>query len=295
MILINGCSFTAGDENWPIGFETEGYSLFDNKKSADPFDVYNAACGGSGNDIMRRKVFRFLNSSHYNNPSSPHSTVDYAIVQWSTIDRWDYPVFVTEDRAKNFPRMDMHPERIGKINYMLNGTDIFGYGKEFFEKYYSIHGAILQTLESIYHTQQYFKEKNIPYKMITIGNLFQMDVAVDKLHNLQKRTDSNIGNYSTLKTESLFDKLEPFENSWFEANIIPELLEKIDFDKFIFTDDVRIKGFGGGILEYFANKNQTMLGGGFHPSKEQSIDFFTNFLWPKIKDEVEKYHTKINE
>jgi len=37
------------------------------------------------------------------------------------------------------------------------------------------------------------------------------------------------------------------------------------------------------------------LGGWFHPSKEQSIDFFTNFLWPKIKDDVEKYHTKINE
>ena len=295
MILINGCSFTAGDENWPIGFEMEGYSLFDNKKSADPFDVYNAACGGSGNDIMRKKVFRFLNSPHHNNPTRPHSTVDYAIVQWSTIDRWDYPVFVDEDKAKNFPRMNMHPERIGKINYMLNGTDIFGYGKEFFEKYYSIHGAVLQTLESIYHTQQYFKEKNIPYKMITIGNLFQMDVAVDKLHNLQKRIDSNAGNYSTLKTESLFDKLEPFDASWFEADIIPELLGKIDFDKFIFTDDVRIKGFGGGILEYFANKNQTMLGGSFHPSKEQSIDFFTNFLWPKIKDDVEKYHTKINE
>jgi hypothetical protein len=294
MILINGCSFTAGDENWPIGFETEGYSLFDNKKSAEPFDVYNAACGGSGNDIMRRKVFRFLNSPHYNNPIRPHSTVDYAIVQWSTIDRWDYPVFVDNIKAKNFPRMDMHPERIGKINYMLNGTDTFGYGKEFFEKYYSIHGAVLQTLESIYHTQQYFKEKNIPYKMITIGNLFQMDVTLEKLYNLQKEVDSKRGNYATLKTESLFDKLEPFENSWFEADIIPELLEKIDFDKFIFTDDVRINGFGGGILEYFANKGQTMLGGHFHPSKEQSIDFFTNFLWSKIKDDVEKYHTKIN-
>ena len=295
MILINGCSFSAGDENWPIGFETEGYSLFDNKKSAEPFDVYNAGCGGSGNDIMRRKEFKFLNSLQYNNALKPHWKVDYAIVQWSTIDRWDYPVFVDEDRAKNFPRMNMHPERIGKINYMLNGTDISGYGKEFFEKYYSIHGAILQTLESIYHTQQYFKEKNIPYKMFCIGNLFQMDVAVNKLQILQKKTDSDAGNYSILKTESLFDKLEPFDDSWFEANIISELLEKIDFSKFIFTDDVRVNGFGGGMLEYFVNKNEPMLGGKNHPSKEQSIDFFTNFLWPKIKDEVEKYYTKITE
>ena len=295
MILINGCSFSAGDENWPIGFDTEGYSLIDNKKSAEPFDVYNAGCGGSGNDIMRRKVFKFLNSLQYNNALKPHWKVDYAIVQWSTIDRWDYPVFVDEDRAKNFPRMNMHPERIGKINYMLNGTDISGYGKEFFEKYYSIHGAILQTLESIYHTQQYFKEKNIPYKMFCIGNLFQMDVAVNKLQILQKKTDSDAGNYSILKTESLFDKLEPFDDSWFEANIISELLEKIDFSKFIFTDDVRVNGFGGGMLEYFVNKNEPMLGGKNHPSKEQSIDFFTNFLWPKIKDEVEKYYTKITE
>jgi hypothetical protein len=170
-----------------------------------------------------------------------------------------------------------------------------GYAKEFFEKYYSIHGAILQTLESIYHTQQYFKEKNIPYKMFCIGNLFQMDVAVNKLQILQKKTDSDAGNYSILKTESLFDKLEPFDDSWFEANIISELLEKIDFSKFIFTDDVRVNGFGGGMLEYFVNKNEPMLGGKNHPSKEQSIDFFTNFLWPKIKDEVEKYYTKITE
>jgi hypothetical protein len=263
--------------------------------SADPFDVYNAGCGGSGNNIIRRKVFKFLNSPQYNNTRNPHWKVDYAIVQWSTIDRWDYPIFVSEDKAKNFPRMDMYPERIGKINYMLNGTDTLGYAKEFFDKYYSIYGAILETLESIYHTQEYFKEKNIPYKMFCIGNLFQMDVTIDKLYNLQKRTDFDAGNYTTLKTESLFDKLEPFEDSWYEANIISELLEKIDFDKFIFTDDVNIKGFGGGILEYFAKKNQTMLGGGFHPSKEQSIDFFTNFLWPIIVEDIEKNYTKINQ
>lgn len=295
MILINGCSFSAGDESWPIGFEIEGYSSFDNKKSAEPFDVYNGACGGSGNSIMRRKVFRSLHPSENNIEHYPHRKVDYAIVQWSTIDRWDYPIFVDADKAKNFPRMNAHPERIGKINYMLNGTDTLGYGKEFFEKYYSIYGAVIETLENIYHTQQYFKEKNIPYKMICIGNLFQMDVTIDKLYNLQKGPNFQLGDYTTLKTESLFDKLEPYEDSWFEANIISELLEKIDFDKFIFTDDVRINGFGGGILEYFANKNETMLGGRFHPSKEQSIDFFTNFLWPKIKDEVEKYHTKITE
>ena len=295
MILINGCSFSDGKEQWPVGFETKGYTLFDSSKKPFAFDVHNAACSGSGNNIIRRKIFKYLHSPNYKHPSQPHWKVEYALVQWSTIDRWDYPVFVDEKRANTFPRMNHCNDRIGKINYMLNGTDVNGYAKDFFENYYSIHGAIIETLENIYHTQQYFKEKNIPYKMFCIGNLFQMDVAVDKLYHLQNRTDFKSGDYSTLKTESLFDKLEPFENSWFEAHIIQELIEKIDFDNFLFTDDDRIQGFGGGILEYFANKNQQMLGGGFHPSKEQSIDFFTNFLWPKIKDEVEKYHIKINQ
>jgi hypothetical protein len=33
---------------------------------------------------------------------------------------------------------------------------------------------------------------------------------------------------------------------------------------------------------------------GFHPTLKQSIRFFDEFLWPKIKEDVEKHYTKIN-
>jgi hypothetical protein len=143
-------------------------------------------------------------------------------------------------------------------------------------------------LENIYHTQEYLKNKNIPYKMITIGNLFDMDTSVEKLKNLQNNTDLNqIGNYANLKTnKNIFEKLEKYEDSWHELDIIKPLLNKIDLDNFLFTDDVNINGFGGGIIEWFLNKNEMLTGGRWHPSEEQHLRFFEEFLWPKIKDEV---------
>jgi hypothetical protein len=33
---------------------------------------------------------------------------------------------------------------------------------------------------------------------------------------------------------------------------------------------------------------------GYHPTLRQSTRFFDEFLWPKIKDEVEASYTKIN-
>jgi hypothetical protein len=167
---------------------------------------------------------------------------------------------------------------------MCNGTDVSGYGKDFYERYYSVYGAVLETLENIYHTQQYLKTANVPYKMITIGNIFGMDVAIDKLNYLQS---SNIdGNYNELKVGSIFSMLEKYDSSWYELDIIKPLLQKIDFSKFIFTDDANISGFGGGIIEWFVNKNEILVGGGGHPSEEQHSRFFKEFLWDKIKNEL---------
>lgn len=288
MILTNGCSYTVGDENWPNGFANYGYTFYDHFDPIGKYDIVNIGAGGAGNTLIRRKTYHAFNGVKYKN------NIDYAIIQWSTIDRWDYPVFVSEDRASNFPRMNMHPERINKINYMHNGTRTDGYAKDFYEKYYSIHGAVIDTLENIYHTQLYLKDMNIPYKMITIGNLFQMDVAIDKLHNLQKRQDFKAGDYSTLHTKNILEQLEDFEDSFYEVNIIKELLEKIDFDNFLFTDENRIGGFGGGIIEWLTDNNESMHENGYHPNLRQSNRFFDEFLWPRIKDEVEQYYTKIN-
>jgi hypothetical protein len=288
MIFTNGCSYTNGKDNWPNGFGNYGYKFYNELDPMEEYDIINSGAGGAGNTVIRRKTFHALNGAKYK------GDVDYAIIQWSTIDRWDYPIFVSEDRADDFPRMNMHPERINKINYMHNGTRTDGYGKEFYEKYYSVHGAVIDTLENIYHTQLYLKEMNIPYKMITIGNLFQMDVAIDNLINLQKRKDNRSGDYSTLKTTNILERLEEMEESFLEINIINELLEKIDFSNFLFTDDNIIGGFGGGIIEWMNNNNESMAEYGFHPNLRQSTKFFDEFLWPKIKDEVETHYTKIN-
>ena len=288
MILTNGCSYTGGNDNWPNGFGNYGYVFYNTNDPMEKYDIINIGAGGAGNTLIRRKTFQALNGANYRN------NIHYAIIQWSTIDRWDYPIFVSEDRAKGFPRMDMHPERINKINYMHEGTKTDGYAKEFFENYYSVHGAVIETLENIYHTQEYLKKLNIPYKMITIGNLFQMDVAINNLINLQKRNDYRQGDYSTLKTKNILEQLEDFEDSFKHANIINELLEKIDFTNFLFTDDVNIGGFGGGIIEWMNNNNEPMNENNFHPTLKQSFRFFDEFLWPNIKNEVEINYTKIN-
>ena len=125
MILISGCSFTSEYSDYNT------WSTYLTEKIKDVDTVRNVSAGGSSNKLISRRVFWHLN----NNFNA--KKYDYAIIQWSTIDRWDYPVFVSEDRASDFPRMNMHPERINKINYMSNGTDTFGYGSKFYETYKS--------------------------------------------------------------------------------------------------------------------------------------------------------------
>jgi hypothetical protein len=130
--------------------------------------------------------------------------------------------------------------------------------------------------------------------MITIGNLLDMDASIEKLQKLQTDVDYQRGNYSNLKTnKNILDKLEDYDNSWYELNTIKSLLQKIDFSKFLFTDDVNISGFGGGIIEWFLNKNEALTGGCHHPSQEQHLRFFNEFLWPKIENDIENYKNKL--
>lgn len=293
MILVNGCSFSApADDNdsWASGFYSKGLKRFKmgiSNKIMQYDVVKNIAVGGSSNNVIRRKTFWYLNDDLC--VQKP----DYVIIQWSTIDRWDYPIFVDDIKAKQgFPRVNNYPERINKINYMCNGTDTMGYAKEFYEKYYSVYGAVLETLENIYHTQQYLEDAKIPYKMITMGNLFGMDATIEKLNYLQSVTDDTNGDYIQLKTKNILEKLEDYDDSWYELNLIKSLLSKIDFSKFLFTDDNNISGFGGGIIEWFLNKNESLTGGSHHPSGEQHTRFFNEFLWPKIENDIIEYTNK---
>lgn len=294
MILVNGCSFSAPTEDtetWVSGFFQKGFKKYDDKITdlRQKKSVKNVAGHGASNTVIRRKMIFYTDSRPFG------MEPDYVIIQWSTIDRWDYPVFVDSDKAKNFPRVSDYPERINTINYMHNGTDVFGYGKDFYEKYYSLYGAVLETLENIYHAQKYLEDKKIPYKMITIGNLMDMDASIEKLKILQTVKNGQRGDYSNLKTNSknIFDKLEKIDNSWYELDIIKILLSKIDFTKFIFTDNENINGFGGGIIEWFLNKGETLTGGAHHPSQEQHLRFFNEFFWPKIESDIENEYKKI--
>ena len=126
----------------------------------------------------------------------------------------------------------------------------------------------------------------MPYKMITIGNLFSMDASISKLVELQNGNDLTQGKYSNSKINNIFDKLEKLEESWYDTDNIKYLIDKIDFTKFIFTDNTKIHGFGGGIIEWFLNKNEILTGGNHHPSSEQHQRFFEEFLWDKLKNEI---------
>ena len=131
MILVNGCSFSAPADDvpsWPSGFLSKGFNKFKHNGTIQYNVVRNVATGGASNLVIRRKTFWNLHSNRLKQKP------DYAIIQWSTIDRWDYPVFVDEERAKTFPRLDWRPDWVNKINYMNNGTDTFSYGKNFYEK-----------------------------------------------------------------------------------------------------------------------------------------------------------------
>jgi hypothetical protein len=268
-ILVVGCSFSHHTIN-EYGKKDNGWPDWIKEELSDKLYVCNMSLPGASNELIKRIVTKKTLEEKW----------DYVIIQWSTIDRWDYPTC-----------LDEHPIF---VRYWPNGTNLGGKNEQFYKHYYSTYGAVIDTLENIYHNQTYLIDANIPYKMITIGNLMQMDVAIHNLVDLQKRQDNRGGDYSTLKTKNILEQLEDFEDSFYEANIIKELLEKIDFSNFLFTDNTNIGGFGGGIIEWLTNNDESMAEYGYHPTLRQSTRFFDEFLWPKIKDEVEKNYNKIN-
>ncbi|MBM4210422.1 MAG: hypothetical protein FJ187_07710, partial [Gammaproteobacteria bacterium] len=111
MILINGCSFSAPtdeSETWVSGFYDKGFHKYNDKTNLKQnFGIKNIAGHGASNTVIRRKTFWYTNEPPF------EIIPDYVIIQWSTIDRWDYPVFVTKERSNGFPRIDQFPNRIG--------------------------------------------------------------------------------------------------------------------------------------------------------------------------------------
>lgn len=250
-ILVVGCSFShhMEDENcnkvkaWPdIMSETFTEDLY----------VCNISLPGASNELIKRMVTK----------KSMQQNWDHIIIQWSTIDRWDYPI--------------THEDHNTFVRYWPNGSNLGQKNKNFYKHYYSVYGAVIDTLENILFTQQFLNSENIPYSMITIGNLFTLSTTIKQIKNLMKSG----GDYYGLQ-ENVLEKMERMQNIFMDADSIPVLLNKIDLDKFSFTDDIR-NPLGGGMLEWIYNEKNDYPKCNWHFDESQSHSFFKEFIKPNI-------------
>jgi hypothetical protein len=238
-ILIAGCSFSTDKPNvksWS--------SYFDETK----FEVTNIAKDGSGNLVIRRSVEEMLEKEKF----------DYCIIQWSTIDRWDYPSTFGGEMGNS-------------IRYYYNGSNPKDGRRHFYNNYYSRYGALIDTLENILFLQSTLKKYDIPYVMFSLANLEELDLDL-KIFN--KILSSN-GNYNEIKINNVLDTLE---NTGEYPNNLKFLLKSIDYSKFKFSTPIN-KYFGGGMIEWI-NLNNLKLNKeyNYHPSTEQNQLFFNHYI-----------------
>lgn len=253
MILISGCSFTSEYSDYNT------WSTYLTEKIKDVDTVRNVSAGGSSNKLISRRVFWHLN----NNFNA--KKYDYAIIQWSTIDRWDYPTTNHDDS-----------DSTDLIRYCPYGSNIGGKKSRFYKHYYSVYGAVIDTLENILFIQQLLNSENIPYTMITIGNLFTLSTTINKIKNLMESG----GDYYELR-ENVLEKMEKVHTNFEDTDSINTLLKKINYNKFVFSDDER-NPLGGGMLEWLYKEKNEYPKNNWHFNGNQSYDFFNEFVKPKI-------------
>lgn len=250
-ILIVGCSFShhiKEDENkiqnsWAdVLKETYGDKLY----------VMNLSIPGASNQLIKRIVTKKVLEEKW----------DYVIVQWSTIDRWDYPI--------------QHEEHNCFVRYYPSGSSTTGIKSEFYKKYYTVYSAVIDTLENILFVQQLLDSENIPYNMITIGNLFTMSTTIKQIENLMKSG----GDYYKLK-ENVLEKMQRMQNIFEDTDSIPFLFKKINYNNFTFTNNDRTP-FGGGMLEWLYECKNEYPKSYWHFNEEQSTAFLNEFVIPKI-------------
>jgi hypothetical protein len=258
--LTSGCSFSAEEWSWP--------SLLPNYK--------NLAEHGSGNTYIRRQIQKeiFEKSDDY----------DFVIVQWSTIDRWDYPFKIqTEDDT---PLIKMNVDKFdidNKVGYYRMGTNLDSKSIHFYKNYYSIYGQLLETLESIYYLQLTLENLKKPYLMFTIANFLTTDITFDTIKNIKKiKGDLMQQRISNLKLEKVFETFQ-------SVDLLNTLSNKIDWNKFVWTTDFKIGNIGDGFTEYLITKKQNFEhNDNTHPSELQNKMFFDEILKPRIIGELLK-------
>lgn len=255
--LTSGCSFSAEPFSWP--------NLLGKR-------VRNLAEHGAGNTYIRRQIQKEVLENH--------DKYDFAIIQWSTIDRWDYP-FVIKSKNDTGVISMQDEDVVGKIGYMRMGTNYNDKSKYFYDNYYSIYGQLLETLENIYFTQLFFENNKIPYLMFTIANLMTTDVSFDMIRNIDKiNGDLMKQRISTIVPEKVIQ-------TFMSTDSLNLLIQKINWDKFIWTTDYKVNNIGDGFTEYLISKGvQFGHAENTHPDEEQNKMIFDELIKPRIIKEL---------
>lgn len=250
-ILVVGCSFSHHTEGQYSKIENSWVDYIKGEFSKNLY-IINLSQPGASNELIKRIVTKKVLEERW----------DYVIVQWSTIDRWDYPI--------------QHKEHNTFVRYWPAGSNLEGKHEYFYKHYYSVYGAVIDTLENILFTQQLLDSENIPYSMITIGNLFTLSTTIQQIQNLMKSG----GDYYNLKTNVL-ENIERMQSIYADTDSIPFLFKKINYDKFVFTDMDR-NPFGGGMLEWIHKQKNQYPKNNWHFDGEQSKLFANEIIIPKI-------------
>jgi len=235
-ILVVGCSYSA----LPTRTEYKSWTQFMND---DGYVVDNCSEHGAGNLVIKRILQTKLSQKKY----------DFVIVQWSTVDRWDYPI---------------------NNHYTLTGSNPDGYKKSFYKEYYNVYASILDTLDNIVSAQLILEKYNTPYKMISMANLFETEASVTAMNLLAQHR----GNYSKIKINNLLDTIKLNSN----LDTINSSLKLIDFNKFKFSSTPN-NYFGGGMIEFLLNKSDYPRYK-FHYTTEQHKLFYNEFIKPILDD-----------
>jgi hypothetical protein len=112
--------------------------------------------------------------------------------------------------------------------------------------------------------------------MITIGNLFTLSTTIEQIKKLMQ----SLGDYYGLQ-ENVLEKMEKMQMPFEDSDSLPFLLKKINYEKFIFTDNDR-NPMGGGMLEWLYKEKNDYPKTSWHFDGEQSYDFLNEFIKPKI-------------
>jgi hypothetical protein len=263
-ILVSGCSFTAENWGWASHFKPHNHY------------VANLAHHGAGNTYIRRQIQKEVFHKERLDGAKKY---DFAIIQWSTIDRWEYPFIITSETDS--PIIKFQQEKgedvIGKVSYNRNGTSLVGKCGVFYETLYSKYGQLINTLDDIYYTQLFLENLGIPYMMFGIANFLTTEISFDTIKNIHKiKGDLQQQRVDKLEIENILEFCRT-------ADTIKILKDKINWDKFAWTSDFKIDGMGDGFTEYLINKGEPFKHNGNHPDEQQHLNFFNDIIYPNFQ------------